>query len=122
MKTNHWRRISLVIVFVTVFFNVWVGVCSLNVVFCECQCVESAAALVSVYVMWGNCLKCYSEIIKISAISIDTRYKPWNYGFAFRGVQGGGRDGAAPAEGGDDWVPVRLCHFSGFLPINDAQS
>ena len=78
------------IVFVTVFFNVWMGVCSLNVVFCECQCVESDAARVSVYVMWSNCLKCYSEIIKISAISIDTRYKPWNYGFVFRGVQGGG--------------------------------
>ena len=45
--------------------------------------------------MWGNCLKCYSEIIKISAISIDTRYKldTWNYGFAFRGVQGGGGGG-----------------------------
>ena len=73
--------------------------------------------------MWGNCLKCYSEIIKISAISIDTRYKldTWNYGFAFRGVQGGG-DGAALIEGGDDWVPVRLYHFSGFLPINDALS
>ena len=75
--------------------------------------------------MWGNCLKCYSEIIKISAISIDTRYKldTWNYGFAFRGVQrGGGGDGAALTEGGDDSVPVRSYHFSGFVPVNDALS
>ena len=75
--------------------------------------------------MWGNCLKCYSEIIKISAISIDTRYKldTWNYSFAFRGMQGGaGGDGAALTVGGDDWVPVGLCHFTGFLPINDALS
>ena len=43
------------------------------------------------YMLCGvMCLK-YSEIIKISAISLDTRYKldTWNYGFAFRGAQGG---------------------------------
>ena len=57
---------------------------------------------------------------------MDIRYKldTWNYSFAFHGVQGGGggRNGAALTEGGDDWVPVRLCHFSGSPPINDALS
>ena len=32
------------------------------------------------------------------------------------------REYLALVEGGDDWIPVRLCHFSGFLPINDALS
>ena len=58
--------------------------------------------------MWGNCLKCYSEIIKISAISIDTRYKPWNYGFAFRGVQGGGGGGGGM---GLPWWRVQMIGY-----------
>ena len=45
----------------------------------------------------------------------------WHCSFASRGVRGGGGGrGAASPKGGDNWVPVGLHNFSGFLPINEA--
>ena len=77
--------------------------------------------MVSVYVMWGTCLQCYCKIIKISAISL-ANLIPGITTLLFVGCKEGRGDGAAPTEGGDDWVPFRLYHFSGFLPINDELS
>ena len=67
LKTNHWRQIGPVIVFVTVSvpFNVWVEVCSLNIVF---SCVRVLNLFL--YVMLGDCLQCYCYVITISVISL----------------------------------------------------